>query len=99
MSDSWIAFLALCQRLQGLFGRNFNEAETRVYLIDPVLGALSYEGPDDIRMEVPLPATKEFIDYELLVDGNALVIVEAKALKQAITDQAAGQCVGYAVML
>ena len=39
---------------------------TRSYLIDPV-GLLGYEGIDHLRREVPIPTTKEFIDYELLV--------------------------------
>jgi hypothetical protein len=46
-----------------------------------------------------VPATKEFLDYELYADGKAQAIVEAKALRNQVTDQAGGQCVQYAAIL
>ncbi|MCH8950125.1 MAG: type I restriction enzyme HsdR N-terminal domain-containing protein [Chloroflexi bacterium] len=76
-----------------------SEADTRSYLIDPVLRILGYEGVDHLRREVPVPATKEFIDYELLIDGEPQAIVEAKALRQQLSDRHAGQCVQYASIL
>ena len=76
-----------------------SEADTRSYLIDPVLRLLGYSGVDDLRREVAIPATKEFVDYELLLDGEPQTLVEAKALRQRITDQHAAQCVQYASVL
>ena len=76
-----------------------SEADTRSYLIDPVLRLLGYSGVDDLRREVAIPATKESVDYELLVGGEPQVVVEAKALRSRITDQHAEQCVQYASVL
>ncbi len=99
MSDPLSDYLAHVQQLQPYLELNLSEADTRVYLIDPVLRALGYVSVGDIRREVPVPATKEFLDYELYADGRAQAIVEAKALRNQITDQAAAQCVQYAAVL
>lgn len=93
------AFFTHAQQLQEYLDLNLSEADTRAYLIDPVLHALGYIGVGDIRREVTVPATKEFLDYELYADGKAQAIVEAKALRHQITDQAAAQCVQYAAVL
>ena len=76
-----------------------SEADTRSYLIDPVLRLLGYEGVKHLRREMPVPATKEAIDYELLVDGKAHAIVEAKAIRHQIAAQDAAQAVQYASIL
>jgi len=76
-----------------------SEADTRAHFIDPILGILGYRAVGDIRREVPVPATKEYLDYELRVAGKPQVIVEAKALRQPIIDQHAAQCVQYASVL
>ena len=99
MSDPLTDFLTHAQQVPTYLDINLSEADTRVYLIDPVLHALGYVSVGDIRREVPVPATKEFLDYELYADGKAQAIVEAKALRNAVTDQAAGQCVQYAAIL
>ena len=76
-----------------------SEADTRSYLIDPVLRLPGYEGVKHLRREMPVPATKEAIDYELLVDGKAHAIVEARAIRHQITAQDAAQAVQYASVL
>ena len=76
-----------------------SESDTRAYLIDPLLRILGYAGVKDLRREVTVPATKESLDYELLVDGQPQAIVEAKALRHTVTDQHAAQCVQYATVL
>jgi Restriction Enzyme Adenine Methylase Associated/Type I restriction enzyme R protein N terminus (HSDR_N) len=86
-------------RIQDYLSLRLSETDTRVHLVDPILRILGYSAVGDIRREVPVPATKEFLDYELLVDGRPQAIVEAKALRQPITDQHAGQCVQYASVL
>lgn len=78
---------------------HLSEADTRVRLVDPLLHLIGYNSIDEIRREVPVAATKEFLDYELRVDGIPTVIVEAKALRQEITEKHAGQCVAYAAVL
>ncbi len=76
-----------------------SEADTRVHLVDPVLAILGYRAVDDMRREVTIPATREFVDYELRAGGQPHALVEAKALKHPITDQHAAQCVQYASVL
>ncbi len=92
-------FFQHAQQVQDYLTMNLSEADTRVYLIDPVLRLLGYTKVDDLRREVPVPATKEFLDYELYAGGKAQAIVEAKALRIPVTDQAAAQCVQYAAVL
>jgi predicted type IV restriction endonuclease len=92
-------FLHHAQQVHELRSHSLSETDTRVYLIDPVLRMLGYGSFSDLRREVPIPASKEFIDYQLLIDGHPKAIVEAKALRHAITDQDAAQCVQYASIL
>ena len=100
MPDSAEAFLAHAADLRANYATlRLSEADTRSYLIDPVLRLLGFSGVGQLRREVPVPATKEFLDYELLVRGEPQAIVEAKALRQAISDQHAAQCVQYASVL
>ena len=86
-------------RMREYLSLRLSEADTRAHFIDPILGILGYRAVGDIRREVPVPATKEYLDYELRVAGKPQVIVEAKALRQPITDQHAAQCVQYASIL
>jgi hypothetical protein len=92
-------FFVHAQQVHELRSHSLSESDTRVYLIDPVLRMLGYGNFSDLRREVPIPASKEFIDYELLIDGQPKAIVEAKALRHGITDQDAAQCVQYASIL
>lgn len=78
---------------------NLSEADTKAYLIDPMLPILGYQGVSDLRREVRVRITKEFLDYELLVDGKAQAIVEPKALRHPLIHQHAAQCVEYASVL
>ena len=99
MADVSPEFFSHAQRVQELLSHNLSEADTRVRLIDPVLAILGYVGVSDLRREVPIPASREFVDYELRIDDRPLVVVEAKALRHVITDQDAAQCVSYASVL
>jgi hypothetical protein len=76
-----------------------SEADTRAYVVDPLLRILGYDGIRDLRREVPVPVTKEAVDYQLMIDGQAQAIVEAKALRHSLTDQHSAQCVQYASIL
>jgi hypothetical protein len=75
------------------------EADTRATFIDPLLRALGYEAIGDIQREVYVKDTKEFLDYVLQIDGQARIGVEAKALKQSLTDADAGQVIQYCSIL
>ena len=76
--------------------QHLSEASTRTFCILPVIHLLGYGDIVDLREEVPIRDTREFLDYELRVDGRPAVIVEAKPLGHAITLQDGGQCVQYA---
>ena len=93
-------FLAHVERVRAKYlPLNLSETDTRSYLVTPVLRLLGYTGVEHLRQEVPVPATREFIDYELLVDGQPYAIVEAKAIRHAITEQHAAQRVQSASVL
>lgn len=99
MTEPPAEFLNHVQALPTYASQNLSEADTRVYLIDPVLRLLGYTTVGDLRREVPVPATREFIDYELYAGGKAQAILEAKAVRLPVTDAAAAQCVQYASIL
>lgn len=86
-------------KVQEYSSLRLSEADTRAYLIDPLLHILGYSGVRNLRREVTVPATKEALDYQLLVDGLPQAIVEAKALRHNLTEQHAAQCVQYASVL
>src|SRR4051794_24891411 len=96
MAEMSIEFFNHAQRIQELLSHNLSEADTRVRLIDPLLSILGYVAVGDLRREVSIPASREFVDYELRIDGKPAIVVEAKALRHVITDQDAAQCVSYA---
>ena len=58
MPDARAAFLDHARTIQQYATLRLSEADTRSYLIDPVLRILGYEGVDHLRREVPVPATK-----------------------------------------
>ena len=99
MPSAEAEFLEHAAMIRDYASLNLSEADTRVHLIDPVLAILGYRAVEDIRREVPVSATREFIDYELSAGGQPQAIVEAKAIRHAITDQHIGQCVQYASVL
>lgn len=99
MADPFEIFASHVALANEMTSMSLSEADTRVYLIDPVLHALGYAGVGSVRREVPIPATREFLDYELRVDAKPWAIVEAKAVSLPLTDQAAAQCVQYASVL
>jgi hypothetical protein len=99
MSEFQSGLLAHAERIAELLPYTHSEADTRANLVEPVLRLLGYTGVGDIRREVAVPATKEYLDFELRADGRPLAIVEAKTARGVLTDQHAGQCVQYAAVL
>ena len=76
-----------------------SEADTRSHLIDPLLRILGFSDVSHLRREVMIPATKEFLDYELRIDDKPVMIVEAKAARHSLSERDAAQCVQYASVL
>ncbi len=70
------------------------EAETRRYVVDPVLTALGYRTLDHIRLEYRLEASGQFVDY-LLKAGEQDVVVDAEPLGAELSPKDASQIVGY----
>ena len=99
MPDARSEFDQHLTTVQEYAGLNLSESDTRAYLVDPLLRLLGFADVKHLRREVTVPATKEFLDYELLVDGQPQVIVEAKALRHSLSDRHAAQCVQYASVL
>src|SRR5438094_9588248 len=99
MEDTRDEFFDHAERIKSLLSLSLSEADTRVHLVDPVLKMLGYVAVGDLRREVAIPASREYIDYELRINDRPIAIVEAKALRHSITDQDAAQCVQYASIL
>ena len=76
MPDARSEFDRHLTTVQEYAGLNLSESDTRAYLVDPLLRLLGFADVKHLRREVTVPATKEFLDYELLVDGQPEVIVE-----------------------
>lgn len=99
MDDRKAQFLAHAEHVRSdLLQHNFSEADTRSYLIEPVLAALGYDRFANLRREVRIPDTNESIDFELRVGGKPKALVEAKRVRTAITVKHAAQCVQYAAV-
>ncbi len=78
--------------------RSMNEAQTRATVIDPLLEALGWDvrDPDEIQMEYPTVDGKA-VDYGLRINRKIVLLAEAKALHDPLTDvKAITQIVGYA---
>ena len=74
--------------------RNLNEANTRAFVIDPIIGALGYAGPDQIELEVAVGRSGQSLDYVITAHGIRIA-VEAKSLQTTLADREASQLVGY----
>ena len=85
---------ALSIALPGGTRRNLNEADTRGFVIDPIIAALGYKGPDQVRREHSVGRSGQFLDYVLTGHGIRIA-VEAKSLRSTLADREASQLVGY----
>ena len=76
-----------------------NEAQTRLYLIEPIIQVLGYSSYDDMLTEINAGwgAKNDRADIGLLVKDkkNPEIIVECKALGKKLTDKEASQLNGY----
>ena len=80
-------------------GKNWNEENTKVTLINPVLCALGWPvgNPDEVSFEFKLKSSDNPVDYALLIVGRItpILVVEAKALGQNLEGWA-DKIMGYA---
>jgi predicted type IV restriction endonuclease len=95
----------LCQKIEEIRGKleslqrhMLNETSTRTIIIDPLLESLGWDirDPDEVQLEYPTVDGKS-VDYALTINKKAVLLVEAKALGDLLTDvKAITQVVGYA---
>jgi len=85
-------------KLDGLRKRSLKETPTRTIIVDPLLEALGWDvrDPDEVQLEYPTVDGKS-VDYALLINRKAALLVEAKALDDPLNDvKGITQVVGYA---
>lgn len=86
------------QKLPSLRRRSLKEMPTRTIVIDPILESLGWDvrDPDEVELEYPTVDGKA-VDYALKLNKKPVLLVEAKALDDALDDvKAITQVVGYA---
>ena len=78
-------------------GNWVNEELTKVFFLNPLFEALGWmENTLDLEPEFrPSSALADRVDYALKVEGNPVVFVEAKRLRENLTDQHRGQLLKY----
>jgi hypothetical protein len=77
---------------------DLKEYPTRTIFVDPLLGALGWDvrDPDEVQLEYPTIDGKS-VDYALKINRKSVLFVEAKPLKDPLTDvKSITQVVGYA---
>jgi len=85
-------------KLPALRRHSLKETPTRTIVVDPVLEALGWDvrDPDEVQLEYPTVDGKS-VDYALKINQDTVLLVEAKALDDPLTDvKAITQVVGYA---
>lgn len=95
----------LCQKIEEIRGKleslrrhTLKETSTRTIIIDPLLESLGWDirDPDEVQLEYPTVDGKS-VDYALKINKKTVLLVEAKALDDPLTDvKAITQVVGYA---
>ena len=78
-----------------------NEAQTRAYLIDPVLEVLGYDVIEDVIPEFDADfgsSTRMKVDYAITINSkDPIILIEAKKASLKLTDKHAGQLNNYFV--
>lgn len=72
-----------------------SEADTKAVFIEKYIGALGYEGLEDVVREYYVKNSQEFIDYVLRIKGERVLAIEAKPLQTELTDKHAAQLIQY----
>ncbi len=85
-------------KIDGLRKHGLKETPTRTIVIDPLLEALGWDvrDPDEVELEYPTVDGKS-VDYGLKLNRRCVLLVEAKAFDDPLTDvKAITQVVNYA---
>jgi predicted transport protein len=97
LQDRLASLTKLAEKLKAE-GKNLSEASTKVTFIQPLLEDLGWTvtDPDEVLLEYPV-FDGTLLDYALLLDGKPVLYLEAKALRQSLTDpKFIAQTVNYA---
>jgi len=89
---------AIRTKVESLRRHNLKETPTRTIVIDPLLEALGWDvrDPDEVQLEYPTVDGKS-VDYALKINKKVVLLVEAKALDDPLSDvKGITQVVGYA---
>ena len=89
---------SLRSKIDGLRKHGLKETPTRTIVIDPLLEALGWDvrDPDEVQLEYPTVDGKS-VDYGLKLNKKCVLLVEAKAFDDPLTDlKAITQVVNYA---
>ncbi len=87
----------LRSKIDGLRRHELKETPTRTIVIDPLLEALGWDvrDPDEVQLEYPTVDGKS-VDYGLKLNRKCVLLVEAKAFDDPLTDvKAITQIVNY----
>jgi hypothetical protein len=90
----------VAERVERYRGSRIGEQNTKAALIVPVLRALGWdlEDLDEIHLEYRLKPGDRPVDYALMLQREAVLFIEAKALDEDLADRRwAKQIVGYAM--
>jgi predicted transport protein len=89
---------AVRSKIDGLHKHDLKETPTRTIVIDPLLEALGWDvrDPDEVQLEFPTVDGRS-VDYGLKLNRKCVLLVEAKAFSDPLTDvKAITQIVNYA---
>jgi predicted type IV restriction endonuclease len=98
MPDLVAVLTTLTGKLERFRKEGLKETPTRTIFIDPILEALCWDvrDPDEVQLEYPTFDGKS-VDYALKINGKPVLLVEAKALNDALKDvKDVTQTTGYA---
>ena len=73
-----------------------NETRTRQVLIDPLLRALGWDAEDPNFVQLEYGIGGGWADYALMVSGQPIAVIEAKALGKSLDERETMQALNYA---
>jgi len=79
-------------------GLTGSEANTKKRIIEPLLGSLGWDLlSNEVRLEytIRIGTSTTYVDYALMLEDKAVVLVEAKAFDEVLSEVHASQIIGY----
>jgi hypothetical protein len=99
MTDSKAAIRQTLDEVKALLAQEapprLSEADTKAYLVEPIIKALGWEGMGTVAREYYVRNSQEFIDYVLKGPNGVVMAIETKSLQADLSDKHAAQLVQY----